>query len=260
MYETELAKMIEAVKKSNLEIKRIYQAGFTVKLKADHSPVTDADLASNKIIRDTLSCFKDISWLSEEDIDDVKRMQAKKIFIIDPLDGTQDFVNHDGSFGVNLALVEDRHPVVAVIGVPMKQAYAYAVIGQGSYYVDAEGHKTRMHVSSRTKDLILVFSMTHVNKEEETVFNKHKTLIKEIQKLGASTKAIAIASGLADCCIRYTNATKEWDVCAPELIVTEAGGVFTDTNLKPFIYNRKNVYNEDGYCMFNRKENEILLK
>ena len=78
--------------------------------------------------------------------------------------------------------------------------------------------------------------------------------------MGASTKSISLAKGDVDASVRFTDKTKEWDVCAPELIVREAGGIFLDSKLKPFVYNRKDVYNHDGYCMFNKKENEILLK
>lgn len=259
MYEKELQAMISACQKASKEIMRIYSKGFHVDLKEDKSPVTDADLASNKILRAELSQFSSIGWLSEEDADNKERLTKKALFIVDPLDGTEDFVQRDGSFGINIALVVDRKPVVSVVGVPALDSYAYAIKGQGSYYV-SQGKEERLHVSDKLKDLILVQSKTHSYKEELAVIERHKDIIKDVTYLGASLKAIALAQGKVDASVRFTPYTKEWDVCAPELIVTEAGGIFTDSKLNEFIYNREDVYNHDGYSMFNRVENEILLK
>ncbi len=259
MYEKELQAMISACLKASKEIMKYYKQGFHIDYKEDASPVTDADLASNKIIRAELSQFADIGWLSEEDADNEERFNHRALFVVDPLDGTQDYVHHDDSFGVNIALVVDTLPVVSVIGVPAKNAYAYAVKGQGAYYVNGEVSK-RMHVSNKTSDLILAESLTHLLPEEKAVLERHKDIIKDVIYLGASTKAIALANGDVDASIRFTPLTKEWDVCAPDLIVREAGGIFVDSKLNPFTYNRKDVANHDGYSMFNRIENTILLK
>ena len=259
MYEKELEAMILAVKKANTEIMKIYRRGFHVDYKKDDSPVTEADLASNQIIRKELECFKDIAWLSEEDVDSEDRFKKRAVFIVDPLDGTQDFVSHDDYFGVNLALVVDNKPVVAVIGLPAKNAYAYAIKGKGSYYCQ-EDKEERMHVSDKLHDLIMVQSLTHNLPQEDLILNKHKDRIAKVIYLGASTKAIALAKGDVDASVRFTDQTKEWDVCAPDLIVEEAGGIFVDSKLNRFTYNRKDVINHDGYSMFNRIENTILLK
>ncbi len=101
--------------------------------------------------------------------------------------------------------------------------------------------------------------MTHENDEEKAVVQNHQDLIDHVIRAGASTKAILLALGKGDASIRYTDKTKEWDVCAPDLIVREAGGIFLDTKKKEFSYNKKDVYNHDGYCMFNRVENMVLL-
>lgn len=259
MYQKILEKMISAGKEASETIMKIYRNGFNINIKEDKSPVTDADLASNKIIRTSLSELGDIAWLSEEDYDDLSRLDKKRVFVIDPLDGTEDFVRRDDSFAINLALVENHIPVIALIMVPAQNTYAYAIKGQGSFYVK-DGITIQMHVSDRTSSLILVESKTHLLKQERDVISRHESLIKDVISLGASTKAIALAKGDVDASVRYTPYTKEWDICAPDLIVKEAGGIFLDTNLKEFTYNREDVYNRDGYCMFNRIENEVLLK
>ena len=255
-----LEEMLLAVKEASLAVMEIYDRHFDVKIKNDDSPVTEADITSDKIIKNRLSKFVDIAFLSEEEQDDLNRLNKDAIFIVDPLDGTQDFVNKDGSFGINLALVINHQPVLSVIGLPTSNQIAYAKRGSGAFLIQADGNEKQIRVSERTSDLILLASMTHELKQERDVYIKHASLIKEVKRFGASMKAVKLASGEADASIRFTTQTKEWDICAPDLLVREAGGIFVDTKLQPFVYNRKDVYNHFGYCMFNRVENEILLK
>lgn len=255
-----LSKMKEACLKASKEIMSLYNLkNYKVDLKEDNSPVTTADLNSNRIIHEVLSEFDDIAFLSEEDNDDIKRMNSDYVFIVDPLDGTSDFVNRDNSFSINLALVYKGIPVISVIGLPPLNGYCFALKDKGCYCV-IDSKENKLHVSDKKENLILVESMTHTNEKEKDIYNRHKSRIEKTIKAGASTKAYLIASGQADVSIRYTSMTKEWDTCACDLIITESGGFFTDTNLKSFSYNKKDVYNHDGYCMFNSKENFDLLK
>lgn len=259
MFEDVLQCMIQTAREASAEVLRIYKKGFSVNSKEDKSPVTDADLASNRIIRDMLSVFNDFGWLSEEDVDNEDRLLKRNVFVVDPLDGTQDFVNKNGSFGINIALVSDGIPVAAVVAVPVESSYAFALKGKGSFYVDSNGNTSQMHVSDRTDSLRVLISKSHLIKSEQDVLDKYRNRISEIIELGASLKAIALARGDAEVSIRFTSKTKEWDICAPELIVTEAGGIFEDTKKNKFRYNKSDVHNHNGYCMFNRKENEFLL-
>ncbi len=256
-----LEERIKAVKEAGNEIKRIYGEGFSISYKEDDSPVTNADLSSNQIIRNHLSKFENIAWLSEESQDDLSRLEKREVFIVDPLDGTEDFVRKDGSFAVNVAYAVDGKPVLAVIGVPRKDAYAYAIKGKGAYYVDENGTETKLSVSSRKDNLVRLISKTHRLDSEAEIKEKYSSKIKEVLAIGASLKGIALAGGRGDVSIRYTKHTKEWDVCARDLIVKEAGGLFLDGKGNEFIYNRRDVYNQDGYSMFNNKENkELRLK
>ncbi len=256
-----LEERIKGVKEAGNEIKRIYGEDFSISYKEDDSPVTNADLSSNQIIRNHLSKFKNIAWLSEESQDDLSRLEKREVFIVDPLDGTEDFVRKDGSFAVNIAYAVDGKPVLAVIGVPRKDAYAYAIKGKGAYYVDENGTETKLSVSSRKENLVRLISKTHRLDSEAEIKEKYSSKIKEVLAIGASLKGIALAGGRGDISIRYTKHTKEWDVCARDLIVKEAGGLFMDGKGNEFIYNRRDVYNQDGYSRFNNKENkELRLK
>lgn len=253
-----LEKMVLAGNRASRKIAEIYDRGFDVHIKEDNSPVTTADLASDDIIRETLQDI-DAYYLSEEETDSPARLTKKSLFIVDPLDGTQDFVNRDGSFSVNIAYVEDHQVLLGVIYLPTKQSYCYAVKGKGSYLVQ-EGKERRIHVSDRKEGLIYLASKTHENPMEKAVYERHSSMISRVERLGASMKGVYLASGLGDASIRYTDMTKEWDTCAMDLIVQEAGGVFLDTKKRKFTYNRKDVYNRDGYCMFNSMDvcNKLL--
>ncbi len=255
-----LGKMIEAGRKASEIISTIYRRTFKIAYKEDKSPVTEADLASDALIQETLSGFEDCYYLSEEKKDDLRRLSYEKVFIVDPLDGTQDFVNHDGSFSVNIAYCERGIPRIGVIALPLESVIVYAVKGEGSYIIRKDGSQEKIHVSDRTDHLIMMMSMTHIMPAEEELIERHKDRIAEVRKGGASSKAVALAMGEADCSVRYTDMTKEWDVCAPDIIVREAGGIFADTNLNGFTYNKKDVYNHDGYAMLNRIENKFLLE
>lgn len=254
------SKMEEAILEANNEIMRLYNSHlYNVKIKEDSSPVTTADYNSNKIIHSKLDKFDDIAFLSEEDSDNKNRLNHDYVFIVDPLDGTSDFVNRDGSFSINLALVYKGDPIISFVGLPALSGYCYAIKDKGTYEV-INGIKKQIFCSKKTSDLILVESMTHASEKEKEIVIKNKDRISSVIKAGASTKAYYIASQKADVSIRFTSMTKEWDTCACELIIKEAGGYFTDTYLKSFKYNKEDVFNHDGYCMFNCKDNFTLLK
>ena len=255
-----LKERINSVKEARDKIREIYSSSFSISYKEDDSPVTNADLASNQIIRSHLSQFTSVAWLSEESQDDLSRLDKREVFIVDPLDGTEDFVRKDGSFAVNVAYVVDHKPVLAVIGVPSKKSYAYAIKGDGSYYVDQDGKETRLTVSDRTENLVRLISKTHRLPSEKAIADRYASRIKEVLAIGASLKGIALASGRGDFSIRYTEHTKEWDVCARDLLVKEAGGLFLDGQGNEFTYNRKDVYNHGGYSMFNVSKNKELRK
>lgn len=253
-----LSGMIEAGKKASLAIQEVAHRPFSVKIKEDHSPVTEADLASDKILREMLPLDDEIFYLSEEEDDDKSRLSYDELFIVDPLDGTQDFVEKDGSYSINIAYVQNRKPVLALVFLPTSGSYCYAIKGKGSYYVE-EGREERIFVSDRLDHLVYARSKTHENEREREVYLRHKDKIAKVLALGASLKGVSLARGIVDCSVRYTQMTKEWDTCAMDLIVREAGGIFVDTLRREFVYNREDVYNRDGYAMFNRKENFFLF-
>ena len=119
-YLAELSEMIKVAKEVSSLVLDIYHKGFTVEIKEDNSPVTDADKSSDQVIRShLLKCFPNHAFLSEEEADDLSRLDKDFVFIIDPLDGTKDFVNHDDEFAINLALCYKHEIVASVTAIPV---------------------------------------------------------------------------------------------------------------------------------------------
>ncbi len=259
-YSKELKVMLEAAKASSKKIMEIYKAGFDVEIKNDNSPVTTADFASDKIIRSLLTKeFPNYGFLSEEDKDDLSRLEKEKIFIVDPLDGTKDFVSKDDMFATNIALVENGKPVVSVVSIPARSDIYFAVYKKGSYVFSPNKMIKRLNVSHKVNDLIVLNSAHHKNMSFLEAVKSNKK-VKEIKYVGSALKACLIAEGKAEITYSLGEGTKEWDTCAPQLILLEANGSFTDNFLHEITYNKKDVYNHNGFTALNSKDNCLFTK
>lgn len=259
MWEKQLQAAIEAGLKARIDIMKIYEAGFEVEIKEDNSPVTLADKTADRIIREYLhQAFPEYAFLTEESEDHKERLNNDFVWIVDPVDGTKDFVARDGGFTTNIALCYQHQIVVGVVVVPVTGEYYYASKGEGAYYVNAKGEKQRIHVNDKLEDLTVLCSVFHFNDTELALIEKHKDKIKHTAKFGSSLKPCRIAQGLAEISYRMSAGTKEWDTAACDIIVKEAGGVFVEPDGKDMVYNREDVYNRKGYVVANRKENILL--
>ena len=259
MYEKELEAAIDAAKRAETKIKEIYQTDFAVEIKGDNSPVTLADKTADAMIREDLARkFPDYGFLTEESVDTKERLTKKAIWIVDPVDGTKEFVSRNGQFTTNIALCVDHEIMVGVINVPMLDVLYYAVKGQGAYRLK-DGSSERIFCSARTKGLRTVRSISFFNEKEKAFYDKHKDLFEgEATPIGAANKFCVIAQGDYDFFYRMSSGTKEWDVAAGDLLIQEAGGVMVQPNGVPFHYNREDVYNREGYVIANRPETLIL--
>ena len=258
MWEKELKEAIYAGKKAMEAILKIYHEGFDVEIKEDNSPVTKADKTADSIIREHLhKMFPEYAFLTEESEDDKSRLQNDYVWIVDPVDGTKDFVAHDGGFTTNIALAYKHEVVVGVVVVPVTGEIYYATKGGGAYH--EEGKLTKLiHVNDKTEDLTVLTSVFHFNDKEQALIDKHSDKIKHVGKFGSSIKPCRIAEGLAEITYRMSAGTKEWDTAAFQIIVEEAGGLVLEPNGNRLTYNREDVYNRNGYIVINRKENILL--
>lgn len=233
----------------------IYRQDFDVELKDDNSPLTKADKAANDLILAGLkSEFHDAAFLSEEEKDDLSRRNNPYCFIIDPLDGTKEFVKKNGEFTVNIALVKDGNPVMGVVYVPVTGALYYGLKGKGAFLEDKGGKAASLHVSDKTERLNLVASKSHRSEKLDALVEANADKIAEMVSYGSSLKGCMVAAGYADIYYRF-GLTCEWDTCAMQAVVECAGGVMLQMDKTPMTYNRENTLNEKGFFIVNRKEN-----
>ncbi|OQA78563.1 MAG: 3'(2'),5'-bisphosphate nucleotidase CysQ [Tenericutes bacterium ADurb.Bin239] len=255
-YKKELEAALAAGRIARDIILNVYDGDFDVEIKDDNSPVTIADQMADKAIREYLGpLFPTYAFLTEEGVDNLERLSADYVWIIDPVDGTKDFINRDGEFTVCIALTYKGEVVVGVIVAPVPNEFYYATKGGGAYQLFEDGTTKKLQVNDKTSNLTATHSRHHLKPTDVEYIEKHKDLISNVVIIGSTLKAIAIAKGDIELFYRSGPGTKEWDIAAADLIVTEAGGIFIRPDGKKFIYNKIDVHNRDGYLIVNRKEN-----
>lgn len=255
--ELEIAK--KAAVLAGQAIMQIYERDdVAVEYKDDRSPLTEADRASNRIIVDMLrDAFPDYAILSEEEKDRPERLCNPYCFVVDPLDGTKEFLKRNGQFTVNIALSYEHKSVMGVIYVPVTGDLYFAAQGYGSYLTE-QGVTEKISVDRQIKDpsdLRVVMSRSHGCVEMEELIEKYG--LKHIVSVGSSLKGCLIAKGEADIYYRH-NPTMEWDTAAMQCIVEEAGAVFRQMDGSDMLYNRENSLNDKGFYIVNHREH--LLK
>ena len=253
--ETNLA--INSVIDAGKTVMKIYNQPFETKIKSDNSPITEADIASNKIIQKIISA-SDYPILSEETKDNKKRLEKETVWIIDPLDGTSDFINKTGEFTIMIGLVRKQVPVLGIIYCPPQNTLYVAQQNQGSYQL--AGEKWSKISVSTISDLTksrTVYSRHHSEESERLFFKYIKT--KKLTKRGSSLKAIDVASGTSELYFTSTNKIKQWDTCASYCLVKEAGGNMTDVCGNDLKYNIDDVNHQNGIIVSNGLVHEKVI-
>jgi len=246
--------LIEVAKIAGYAIMDIYNTEFDVEYKSDESPLTIADKTANDIIVGYLSKhYSFASILAEESVDDLSRRDNDWCFAVDPLDGTKEFVKRNGEFTVNIGLSYKGKPVLGVIYAPVLDETFYASSEMGAYQIQNDKLR-KINVTDKTGKLILVKSKSHASKELEELVSANKTRIADSKSYGSSLKGCKIACGEADLYYRF-GYTNEWDTCAMQAIVTEAGAVMMQMDKSELTYNREDTTNRRGFFIVNRKEN-----
>lgn len=243
-------------------IMEIYNRAGDVQMeyKEDRSPLTEADKAANQIIVHGLkSHFSHYAVLSEEEKDNLSRLNQDYCFIVDPLDGTKEFLKRNGQFTVNIALAYRREAVMGVIYVPAARKLYYAAKEQGAFLETEDGMLRKLSVSDNMDISLLrvVMSNSHgCTQMDELIKNYNLT---KLVKVGSSLKGCMIAEGRADVYYRF-NPTMEWDTAAMQCIVEEAGAIFRQMDGTKMFYNRENSVNEKGFYIINREENLLQIE
>jgi len=240
------------------EILTFYNNDIEVTHKEDLSPLTKADLASNKIILESLKKLNsNIPILSEESLVDWSiRKNWKKYWLVDPLDGTKEFIKKNDEFTVNIALIEDNIPALGVIYVPAKSLLYLAKKDKGSFKTNTKEKLENLEgvqkilVSNQMNRTRIIGSRSHSNSNFDN-WVKEKFSNAEIVQAGSSLKFCLIAEGKADIYPRF-GPTSEWDIAAGHMIVNEAGGKIRTFQNDSIKYNTKeNILNPEFYAIGN---------
>jgi len=238
--------LINILKSAGKSILDIYATDFSVFQKDDMSPLTLADKQSHEILADYLQKHYPFPVLSEEgrNIPYPERQQWKNFWLVDPLDGTKEFVKKNGEFTINVALVHEGKPVIGIIYVPLTDTLYYASTGQGAYKVK-DGKTERLPLVHRSGKLTVVGSRSHASKEFDafvrTIQEKHGEV--DVVSAGSALKFCLVAEGLADMYPRL-GPTMEWDTAAGQVIVEEAGGSVVEAEGgRPLRYNKELLTN-----------------
>jgi len=240
----DLEKIVEIAQKAGDAIMQIYKEDFSIEYKKDNSPLTQADLASNTIICESLTALHpSIPIMSEENaqVEYSERKEWEYYWCIDPIDGTKEFIKKNGEFTVNIALIYKNTPVLGVVYAPALKDMYKAKKGEGAY---KNNQKLPLHVNtSPDEKLVVVASKSHLSEETQAFIDALET--KEIEQVskGSSLKLCMVAEGVADIYPRLAP-TMEWDTAASDAIVRECGKMsFQYENNLPMVYNKENLLN-----------------
>lgn len=253
------ADLLEIAKKIAVEageaVLEVYDKGeFDAYQKADESPVTSADYLANDIINKRLKvATPDIPILSEENqhASLEERKQWSRYWLIDPIDGTQEFIARSGDFAVNIALIENNEPTIGVIFWPPGQSLYYAQKGKGAYKSSPDGdHPIQVRKLDDPKNSVVMIAISRRQSREKVLSRMCAKRVYQTLPLGScSLKACFIAEGKADVFMRI-GITGEWDTGASQCIVSEAGGSIAAANFEPLTYNqRHSLENPDFVVM-----------
>jgi 3'(2'), 5'-bisphosphate nucleotidase len=222
-------------------------------------PVTAADIAANHHILEKLQAEfnqDEYGYLSEETFKASGMLPIPNdwVWIVDPLDGTRDFIDKTGEYAIHIALTYQQRPMVAVVAIPEAEKIYYAVKGQGTFVETRDGTTEKVQVSKRNQieDLTLVASRTHRDARFDQLIEKLP--FKGEKYVGSvGCKVVTILSQDADAYISLSgkSAPKDWDIAAPELILTEAGGQFTRFDQSPILYNKEDINQWGGLLASN---------
>lgn len=223
---------VEAARQAGAIVRRYYGTGVAVTKKGPDSPVTKADLEANACIRVLVAqAFPDDGWLSEETADSSERLVKRRVWVVDPLDGTKEFVAQVPEFCVCVALVEDGRPVVGVSYNPVADRLYVAVRGKGTTVND---RPTRVTTTTQVADAVVLASRSEDARGEWTPFKSrvHVTLTGSV-----AFKLAEVSTGNGDATFTLTP-KNEWDICAGTLLVEEAGGRVTDLAGESLVFNQ----------------------
>lgn len=233
MYGRELAVAVDAARAAGKIVQAWYEGDYTVRQKAHDSPVTEADTEANHCIQTIISeNFPEDGWLSEETRDSAERLGKRRVWVVDPLDGTKEFINHIPEFCVCIALVDDGVPVVGVSYNSAREEMFAAALARGATLNDAP-----VRVSP-VGDIMAARFLASRSESARGEWDEFQSSLRVELTGSVAYKLALIAAGQADATFSLTP-KNEWDICAGTALITEAGGCITDRYGKPLRFNQR---------------------
>jgi 3'(2'), 5'-bisphosphate nucleotidase len=243
--------LVELIRRAGEEVLEVYDAAdIGLEHKDDKTPLTEADRRSDAVITEGLKALTpDIPVISEESrsIPHEERKDWERFWLVDPLDGTKEFVSRNGEFTLNIALIEGGSPAFGMVGVPVKGMIYYGSTDKGAFGLPAGGgEKERISVKGRRRGekLVAVASRSHLKEETKEMI---KALDGEMVNAGSSLKFVLVAKGEADLYPRL-GTVHEWDAAAGHAVAEAAGAVVCGLDGKPLVYN-KETFKHDGFLV-----------
>jgi 3'(2'), 5'-bisphosphate nucleotidase len=233
----------------------VYETPFQVDYKTPEDPVTEADRRANALIcKELARYFPDVPIVAEESDEQsfAGFRNAERIFFVDPVDGTREFVDRNGEFVVMIGLVDGERATLGVVHAPATGEAWAGSTGHGAWHIARDGNRTPIRVSAETSlsSARVVSSRSHKSARLERALQLLAP--RELASIGsAGLKAADVAMGRSDVYISPGFAGKRWDACAPDAIVTSAGGKYTDQTGSPIDYRSESLANEDGLVATN---------
>ncbi len=252
----EMSVALEVAREAGAAILDIYDGPLEIEQKVgadDREPVTQADRIANEIIVQRLSReFPEDGILAEESIDTERRLGKSRVWMIDPLDGTTGFIDGNGDFAVQIGLAENGVCVLGVVYQPLTGVLYRAVRGGGAWVERPEAEPERARVSNRIdlSTMRLAASRSHRSPRMDKVVQKFGVK-QEVRRGSVGIKVGLIVEQQCDLYVHLSPRTKQWDTCAPEIILQEAGGKLTDLFGRPLRYNSPEVQNRNGIVASN---------
>jgi 3'(2'), 5'-bisphosphate nucleotidase len=238
--------LLPIVARAGAAIMKVYDAGFTVQHKLDDSPLTLADLESQRVIIDGLKRLTpNLPILSEESAQAPwsERQGWRELWVVDPLDGTREFIKRNGEFTINIALVIEHEPVFGVVAAPARGLLYWGAAGAGAFSQHQGAAQTRIHVAPPAQPIRVIGSRSHASPQTAAYLERIGPHV--MTGVGSSLKFCLVAEGTAELYPRF-GATSEWDTAAGQALLEAAGGYVTRMDGHRLRYNcRESLINGD---------------
>ena len=263
-YDCELGIALELAREAGAAILDLYEGPLDIRQKAgadDREPVTQADTLANEIIVARLrQAFPDDGILAEESLDTAHRLDKPRVWMIDPLDGTTGFIEGNGDFAVQIGLTENGACALGVVYQPLTGVLYRAIRGEGTWIERPDHEPVQARVSDHREisSMRLAASRSHRSPRMDKVVHAFG-LKEEVRRGSVGIKVGLLIEQQCDLYIHLSPRTKQWDTCAPEVILQEAGGRLTDLFGQPLLYNHAEVQNRNGVVASNGVSHDRIL-